>query len=94
MRLHVHFQTGDIRVDEIVEGDTAEAITARMQERVAQEAGFLIGAVIQRMTPLQFAQEATRRYNAATKDSAPLPTSCEDFLKLGVTKGFASTLPA
>ena len=93
MRLHVHFQAGDIRVDEVVEGATAEALTAKMQERVAQEAGFLIGTVIKRMTPLQFAQEATRRYNAAAKDSAPLPASCEEFLKLGVAKGFASTLP-
>ncbi len=94
MKLHVHFQTGDIRVNEVVEGDTAEEITTKMQERVAQEAGFLIGAVIKRMSPLQFAQEATRRYNAAAKDSAPLPASCEEFLKLGVAKGFASTLPA
>ncbi|MBC8143867.1 MAG: hypothetical protein H7Y38_20740 [Armatimonadetes bacterium] len=94
MRLHIHFQAGAIRVDEIVEGDTAEAITGKMQARVAQEAGMLIGAVIKRMTPLQFAQEATRRYNAAAKDSAALPQSCEDFLKMGVVKGFASTLPA
>ncbi len=93
MRLHIHFQAGAIRVDEVVEGDTAEAITVRMQERVAQEAGMLIGAVIKRMTPLQFAQEATRRYNTAAKDAAALPQSCEDFLKMGVAKGFASTLP-
>ena len=76
MRLHVHFQAGNIRVDEVVEGDTAEALTVKMQERVAQEAGILIGSVIKRMTPLQFAQEATRRYNVAAKDSAPLPASC------------------
>ena len=94
MRLHVHFQTGDIKVDEIVEGDTAEAITAKMQARVAQEAGFLIGTVLKRMTPLAFAQEAIRRYNTATKDSAPIPQTCEEFLKTGVSKGFATLIPS
>ena len=93
MKLHVHFEAGGIRVNEIVEGDTADAITARMQERVAHEAGPLIGMVIKRMTPLQFAQEATRRYNSAAGDSAPPPASCADFLKLGVAKGFASVVP-
>jgi hypothetical protein len=92
MRLHVHFQTGDIRVDEVVEGDTAETVTAKMQSRVAQEAGFLMGTVIKRMSPLQFAQEAMRRYNGATGSAASIPQSCEEFIQQGVAKGFATLL--
>ncbi len=93
VKLHVHFQTGDIKVDEIVQGATSEQIVSQMQARVAQEAGFLIGAVVKRMTPLQFAQESIRRYNTAAKDSAPIPQSCDEFLKLGVEKNFATVLP-
>jgi hypothetical protein len=93
VKLHVHFQTGEIKVDEIVEGATSEQIVGKMQARVAQEAGFLVGQVVKRMTPLQFAQEAIRRYNAATKDNAPIPQSCDEFLKTGVEKKFATVLP-
>lgn len=74
-------------------GETAEAVVAGMQRRVAQEAGFLVGAVVKRMTPLQFAQEAIRRYNAAAKDNAPIPQTCEQFLQLGIEKKFATPLP-
>jgi hypothetical protein len=94
VKLHVHFQTGELRVNEVVEGENAEQVVAAMQERAAKQAGFLIGAVIRRMTPLQFAQEATRRYNAAMKDNAPLPQTCDEFVRLGVEKNFASLVEA
>lgn len=94
MKLHVHFQVGQIKVDEVVEGTTAEAVVAQMQQRFAQQAGFLVGGVVRRMTPLQFAQEATRRYNAAASDTAPVPQTCDDFLRLGIAKNFASSLEA
>lgn len=94
MKLHVHFQVGQIKVDEVIEGATADAIVGQMQQRFAQQAGFLVGGLVRRMTPLQFAQEATRRYNAAAGDNAPVPQSCEEFVQLGVTKNFATTLNA
>ena len=72
MKLHIHFQTGDFKVNEEVSGENADVIVASMQKRVAQEAGFLVGAVIRNMTPLQFAREATRRYNAALKGRRPI----------------------
>ena len=88
----MHFETGDLSVNEIVEGATAEAVVAAMQKRVAQEAGFVVGAVVRAMTPLKFAQEATRRYNAAMKDTAPIPASCEQFIQTGIEKNFATLL--
>lgn len=83
-----------MKVDEVVSGDTAEAVVAAMQKRVAAEAGFIVGAVVKRMTPLMFAQEATRRYNAALKDNAPIPQTCDEFIQTGVTKGFATPVEA
>ena len=92
MKLHVHFETGDLKVNEIVSGENAEAVVAAMQKRVAQEAGFLVGAAVRAMSPLRFAQEATRRYNAAMKDNAPIPTTCDQFIRTGVEKNFATLL--
>jgi hypothetical protein len=92
VKLRVTVAAGEIKVDEIVEGATAEAIVTKIQQRVAQEAGFIVGGFIRRMTPLQFAQEATKRYNAAANDTAPLPATCDDFVKLGQEKGFATLL--
>jgi hypothetical protein len=90
LKLRVKVEQGNFKVDEIVEGDTAEALVAQVQERAAKEAGFLIGAVVRRMTPLQFAQEVTKRYNAATNDGAPLPATCAEFVNMAVAKGFAT----
>jgi hypothetical protein len=90
MKLHVHLKTGDIAIDEVVEGNGAEEIVAAVQRRVVQEAPFLVAAVIKRMSPLAFAQEATRRYNTATKQTLPIPTTCDEFVKMGVEKNFAT----
>lgn len=92
MRVHVKVEKGDIQVDETVSGADAEAVVAEMQQRAAQRAGFLIGAVIRSMPPLKFAQEVTRRYNATMNDNAPIPESCDQFLRTGVDRGFATVL--
>ena len=94
MRLHVHFETGNIRVDEIVEGDTAEAVTAKMQARVAQEVGVPMGLMIKKISPLLFAQETIKKYNSTMSASTPIPQSCDEFLKIGIEKGFATPLPS
>ena len=92
MKLHVKFDANNIKVDEIVSGDTPEAVVRAMQARVAKELGLIAGAVVRSMSPLAFAQEATRRYNAASGDNAPVPQSCQQFLQYGVTKGFATVV--
>lgn len=90
MKLHIHFQTGELRVNELIEGATADQVVAEMQSRTAAKMNFLVAAVVRKMTPLQFAQEATRRYNAAMNDTLPMPQSCDEFVQLGIQKGFAS----
>ena len=92
MRIHVHFTVGTNRVDEIVEGETAEAIVTLMRDRMAAQMGVLVGAFLRRMSPLQFAQEATRRYNAAAGTTEPLPKTCDEFIATGVRGGFATRL--
>jgi hypothetical protein len=90
MNVHIHLAIGDTKIDEDASGDSAEEVVASIQDRVAKKMGFLVGGFIKRMTPLDFAREATRRYNAAAKDNAPPPASCEEFLQMAVTKGFAT----
>jgi hypothetical protein len=92
VKLQVKFQIGDVKVDEIVEGDTAEAIVTTMQKRVAAKANFLVATVIKGMTPLQFAQEAMRRYNTSAKDNAPIPATCDEFIQNGIARQFATVL--
>ena len=92
VKLHLHFETGGIKVDEVITGATADDVVAAMQKRVAQELGFLKGAVVRAMSPLAFAQEVTRRYNAASGDAAPVPQTCEQFLRFGAQKRFATFL--
>ena len=94
MKLHVKFVSGGINVDEVVSGASAEEVVAAMQQRVAKEAGFLIGMGIRSMTPLKFAQEATRRYNQAANDDVPLPEDCDAFVRVGIEKGFATLVEA
>ena len=90
MKLHVKFDTPELQVDEVVEGNNAEAVVGAMQNRVAKELGFLKGAVVRSMSPLAFAQQATRMYNNAMKTNAPIPATCEEFLNYGVEQKFAS----
>lgn len=79
-----------MKINEVVEGATAQEVVAAMQKRVASEAGFIVGAVVRKMTPLAFAQEATRRYNSAFKDSLPIPQTCDAFVQMGIQKQFAT----
>ncbi|GEM_PF-797750 len=92
MKLHVKFEAGSIKVDEVVSGADADEVVAAMQQRVAREAGFVVGMAVRAMTPLGFAREATRRYNEASGDDLPLPQDCAEFVEAGIRKGFATRL--
>jgi hypothetical protein len=92
VKLRVQVATDKLTVDETVEGSTAEAVVAAIQQRAADKANFLVGAVIRRMSPLEFAREVTKRYNDAMKDAAPIPASCDEFVQMAVAKGFATPI--
>lgn len=90
MNVHIHLVIGETSIDEEATGNSAEEVVADIRDRVAKEMGFLVGGFIKRMTPLDFAREATRRYNTAAKDNATPPATCAAFLEMAVAKGFAT----
>ncbi|MCC6729180.1 MAG: hypothetical protein IT208_07555 [Chthonomonadales bacterium] len=92
MKVRVSYRMPDMTVDEAFEGPDAEAIVAAMKARVAARAGFAIRLMVSALSPLRFAQEAVRRYNSATDRTLPIPSSCEEFLTLGVTEGIVVLL--
>lgn len=90
MNVHIHLALDTTSINDEVTGNSSEDVVTQIRDRVAKEMGFLVGGFIKRMTPLDFAREATRRYNAATNDTAPPPATCDDFIKMAVVKGFAT----
>jgi hypothetical protein len=92
MKLHIHFDFEKTRIDEVIDGKDAESVVAEVKERVAKRAGFLIAVVVRGMTPLAFAQEATRRYAAMTKETIAIPTNCDEFIAMALQRNFATLL--
>ncbi|MDX1931695.1 MAG: hypothetical protein SFU56_03740 [Capsulimonadales bacterium] len=92
MKVHLHFDFEKTRIDEVVDAANPEAVVAEVKERVAKRAGFLVGTLIRGMTPLAFAQEATRRYAVLAGETMPPPATCADFVRLAVERKFATLL--
>ena len=92
MKVRVTMDVAGRHVDETIAGEDATSIIGQAKARVAQELGPL-GLFLQYMSPLTFAQEAVRRYNAASGTSYSIPVSAEEFLKLGQDLGYVTTLP-
>ncbi len=79
-------------VDETLIGTDAEDILAQAKARVAKELGWK-GMFLNMMSPLTFAQEAVRRYNAAFKAQYDIPQTADEFFKLGQDMGYITLLP-
>jgi hypothetical protein len=94
MRVRVQFQAEQIRVDEYFSGNSAEEIVRQMQGKVASKVNFVMRLAVNALSPLQFSQEAIRRYNNATGKTLPIPQTCEEFLKLGQKEGIVTILEA
>ncbi len=94
MRVRVQFQAEQIRVDEYFNGNSAEEIVRQMQSKVASKVNFVMRLAVNALSPLQFSQEAIRRYNDATGKTLPIPQTCEEFLKLGQQEGIVTFLEA
>jgi hypothetical protein len=80
------------RVDETVTGIDASDVLAQAKARVAKELGWK-GLFLNAMSPLMFAQEAVKRYNAAYKTTYAIPSSADEFLQLGQDMGYITILP-
>ena len=92
MKVRITYQTREITVDERFIGETADVVVASMQAAVSVRLGFALRLFVNAMSPLQFAQEAVRRYNEASERSLPIPDSCDDFIRLGESEGIVAIL--
>jgi hypothetical protein len=90
MRVHIRTEMQGVAVDEVIEAQTAEDVVAEMKNRVSARMGFAVRLFINSMSPLAFAREVVVRYNQATEKNLPSPTSCQDFLDIGVREGIAT----
>jgi hypothetical protein len=92
VKVRVTYKTPDISVDEVFRGDDAEVVVRAMQKAVAGRLNFALRLFVNAMSPTAFAQEVVSRYNSATKKSVPRPSSCEEFIRLGVDEGIVTVL--
>jgi hypothetical protein len=92
VKVRVQYQAQQICVDELFSGKNAEEIVRQMQSKVASKVNFVMRLAVNALSPLQFSQEAIRRYNDATKKNLPIPQTCEEFLKLGQNEGIVTIL--
>ena len=92
MKVKVRYDAPGMEVDETFSGATAEEVVSAMKRRVAAEAGFAVRLMVGSMSPLGFVQEVVRRYNRQKGRSLPIPSTCEQFLKLAEAEGIARVL--
>jgi hypothetical protein len=90
MKVRVKYQADQVSVDEFFSGKNAEEIVRQMQSKVASKVNFVMRIAVHALSPLQFAQEAVRRYNDASKKNLPIPQTCDEFLKLGQNEGIVT----
>jgi hypothetical protein len=87
MKVRVNLEIAQRKIDEVVTGRDADDILAQAKARVERELGWK-GIFLKAMTPLGFAQEVVRRYNAGTGSQYAIPQSAGEFLKLGADLGY------
>jgi hypothetical protein len=92
MKVRVTMEAAGRSLDETLTGTDAGDILSQAKARVAKELGWK-GLFLNAMPTLTFAQEAVRRYNAASGTHYDPPQSAEDFLKLGQDLGYFTLLP-
>ncbi len=92
MKLRIKFDVNDIHADDIVSGEDCEDVVRKVQAEAAANAPLLIRLLINRMSPLQFAQEVVGYYSRATKKDLPRPATCEEFIRLGEQEGIVTVL--
>ncbi|BDI31792.1 hypothetical protein CCAX7_38430 [Capsulimonas corticalis] len=92
MKVRVKTEIAGRSIDETLAGTDADDILTQVKSRVAKELGWK-GLFLNAMTPLGFAQEAVKRYNAANNSSYAPPQSANEFVQLGSQLGFVEILP-
>ena len=91
MKVRVQLTLEGHSFDEVINADSPDTLMLAIRDRVAKEIGWK-GLLLRTMTPLQFSQEAVRRYNEAHVKNEPQPQSVEDFVKFGERTGYLTVL--
>ena len=92
MKVRIKVEHPQLKVDEVVSGRNAEEIVTTVKGNVAKKVPFALRLLINGMSPLGFAQEIVKRYNAEMKTNEPKPASCEEFLISAEKLGFVTIL--
>ena len=91
MKVRIQLDIEEKHIDEVVEAPDAEGVLRTVQDKVAKALGWK-GLLIRALTPLQFAQEAVKRYNEAKVKNHPLPTNVDEFVEFGKAIGYLTVI--
>ncbi|MDR3707633.1 MAG: hypothetical protein P4L33_04990 [Capsulimonadaceae bacterium] len=91
MKVRILLVLEDRTIDETVEAPTVDEVLTNLRDCVARQLGWK-GVFLKALTPLQFAQEAVRKYNEAQVKNEPLPQTFDEFLKFGEKTGYLTVL--
>lgn len=76
------------------DGRDANDILRQAKAEAARRAPFLLRAVVNRMSDIDFAGAVVQRANAAEGRNDPAPQSAQEFLDWGVARGYVRILAA
>lgn len=94
MKVHIHVNHPQMKVDEVMQGKNADEIVNVTKSKIADKAPFAIKLALKGMSAQMFMQELVKRYNSEAKPPTPLPipSSADEFLKIAVQMGVATIL--
>ncbi len=90
MKVRVNVSTPQITLDKVFQGANTEEIVRAMQSEAATHVPFLLRKMVTGLPPIQFVREVVRRYNDTMVKQLPPPSSCDDFIQMGVSEGFVT----
>lgn len=91
MKVRVQLDIEDRHIDETIEAPDALGVLQAAQDKVAKALGWK-GLLVRALTPVQFAQEAVKRYNEAKVKNYPLPSTVEEFVEFGKSTGYLTVI--
>ncbi|MEP6757169.1 MAG: hypothetical protein ABJA67_16815 [Chthonomonadales bacterium] len=92
MTVRVKLQINGKEIDQTFSGESPDAVVDQMRKTAAEQSPWLVRTAINRMTPVHFAQEAVKRFNAGTGGKHPIPDTCDAFLATGKSMGIVQVI--
>jgi hypothetical protein len=92
MKVRVKIDIGSVRVDQTVEGATAEDIVRTLRKELEARAPFLVRPVIRAMDDRALWRKIVELHNSKFHATEPVPQSAEEFLQFGERTGYVTRL--